>query len=264
MNDSDPRVLLELYLLGELDEAEARRVEAWLAERPERRTELEAARQAHQALEQRLAAPPDAALAAERIVAQLATSQPRARAARLWRLAGAAAAVAAAVLGLTFVMLPRPHPKKNLSRPLPSGVEPQVSNHYPEPRAEGTYLVSNGDALSRGSLVRAGTGGAVIELGGYCRLELAPDSVVRLSGAQRQERVFLEEGMVACEVDRNVGGFAVETEFCTVSALGTRFIVQLRKKGGEEDTARKEAFVRVLAGAALVSYPWGQDLLVAR
>jgi ferric-dicitrate binding protein FerR (iron transport regulator) len=112
--------------------------------------------------------------------------------------------------------------------------------------------------------VRAGAGGALIELGGYCRLELAPDSVVRLSGAQRQESVFLEEGMVACEVDRNVGGFAVETEFCTVSALGTRFVVQLRRKGGEAETPRKEAYVRVLAGAALVSYPWGQDLLVAR
>jgi len=178
---------------------------------------------------------------------------------------GAAAAVAAAVLGLALLMPPgRPRPKTDLSRQQHPGAQPKVDEDYPEPRAEGTYLVSTGDVLSRGSLVRAGAGGAVIELGGYCRLELAPDSVVRLSGAERQERVFLEDGMVTCDVDRNVGGFAVETEFCTVSALGTRFIVQLRGKGGDAETPRREAYVRVLAGAALVSCPWGQDLLVAR
>lgn len=265
MNDTEPQVLLELYLLGELDAAEARRVEAWLAEHPERRADLQAAHRTLQALERTLVPPPETNLVAERVIALLPHRRPRPHIARLLRLAGAAAAAAAAVLSLTVLALPRRnHPRPDLARRQPAGTQHATAHRYPEPRAEGTYLVSTGDTLSRGSLVRAGAGGALIELGGYCRLELAPDSVVRISGTERQESVFLEEGMVACDVDRNVGAFAVETEFCTVSALGTKFIVQLRKKGGEEEPGAKEAYVRVLAGAALVTHPWGQDLLVAR
>lgn len=261
MNDTDPRTLLELYLLGELDDAEAARVRAWLAERPGRHAQLEAARRAHAALSELLAPPPDAGRVAERIVARLAARQRRAR---LLRLAAAAAAVAAAALALALLpMLPRRRPAADLRPQAPPDAGPPAAEHYPEPRAKGTYLVYGGGALTRGALVRAGADGAVIELGGYCRVELAPDSVLRLAGSRRQEAVFLEEGTVACEVDIRGGAFGVETELCSVSALGTGFVVQLSTKGGEVDAPRKVAYVQVLTGAALVSSPWGQQLVAA-
>jgi hypothetical protein len=182
-------------------------------------------------------------------------------------VAAVAAAVLIAAAGLAFVGLPqRRRPQLPGGGGSYSGHARPVAAHndYPMPRAEGSYFLPSGNELSRGSLVRAGAGGAVLELGGYCRVELAPGSTVRLCGSRGQERVFLDEGIVTCEVDPKLGEFAVETEFCTVSALGTRFVVQIRQRPDAEEPGHKEALVRVLAGATLVSSAWGQELLVAR
>jgi len=190
-------------------------------------------------------APPDLS---QRILArafppQAAEPQP-AGSRRRWPLrlaiASAAAAAAAAAALLMVGLIPK---------------------HYPEPRAEGSYTVLWGGSLARGAVLRTGAGGAALNLGGYCRVNLDANSLVRINGAPRSERIFLEEGRAECEVDRKVGQFEVVTDLCTVAVQGTRFSVQLERRKGEDDMLRRQVWVKVLAGLVVVSGTWGQELL---
>lgn len=243
MTDPDPRTLLELYALGELDDRQTRAVEAWLAEHPDAQAELDAARRTLAALDAELAPPPDADGAVERLVERVAQPRPRPRRWAWLRYAAAVVVIAALTV---LIMGPR-----------------WTKPRYPGPTVEGAITVADGGELRRGAVLATGNEGGSLELGGYCRLDVGPNSVLRLTGEPRDERIVLEHGRVLCDVDRQIGQFAVETELCTAVVQGTRFIVQLDDPTGGADMLRKKVLVRVLAGAVLVSGAWGQDVVTA-
>jgi len=172
----------------------------------------------------------------------------------LWRITAgtAAAAVITVVLGLLC-----------------------MTGRYPSPRAAGDFIVSGGDTVERGTVVETRSGEAELSLGGYCRIAIKPDSAVRIEGEEYAEKVFLKRGQVLCDVDRDAGTFDVGTDAGTVSVTGTRFIVKyfnekesnkslhVNSEKGEKDMNAKRIFVKVLAGAVLVSGAWGSMPLTA-
>lgn len=164
------------------------------------------------------------------------------RKARRLRLAGALAAAAAVVIGVVaWWALP-----------------PQ----YPEPRAFGGLRVEDDGKIRRSATVVASGPKAVLELGGYCRLDMEPGSALRIEGQRLREEVTLLHGRITCQVDRGVGAFAVRTDVGTVTVKGTKFIVDLveNRKG---DEAMRTLFVKVLAGAVLVASTQGRMELAA-
>lgn len=136
-----------------------------------------------------------------------------------------------------------------------------LAARYPAPRVSGAYSVVGGGEVGRGSVITAEAPSATLALGGYCRVGLEPGSRLRIEGGKRAEQVFLERGAVTCEADRGVGAFAVRTPVGTASVKGTRFSVRMIEEKGERKMFGKRMFVRVFAGAVLVSGAWGATLL---
>jgi len=134
---------------------------------------------------------------------------------------------------------------------------------YPPPQISGDYTIVDGERLERGSAVVTEDRSAVITLGGYCRIELRPDSALQIKGGKKAEQVLLERGGVECEVDEQVGAFAVETEVGTVSVVGTKFAVRLIEEKGDAAALGARLLVRVLEGEVSVSGDWGTALLRA-
>lgn len=132
---------------------------------------------------------------------------------------------------------------------------------YPAPRATGGYTVEGGEAVGRGATLHTAEASAAVVLGGYCQVEIEPESSVQIEGVRGDEQIELARGGVTCEVDRGVGRFAVRSEVGTVSVTGTKFSVQLVEGGA--GMAGKQMLVRVLVGAVLVSGSWGQTALAA-
>ncbi|MBL7224383.1 MAG: FecR domain-containing protein [Candidatus Brocadiae bacterium] len=130
---------------------------------------------------------------------------------------------------------------------------------YPEPEVTGTIKVREGGPLRRGTLVEAGSEGAALSLGGYCRVAIDPNSAVKISGSPRRERIVLERGRVACDIEPGAGQFAVETEHCTVSVKGTRFAVELLESQGGRPMLGRHVLVKVFAGAVLVAAAGAQE-----
>jgi len=136
-------------------------------------------------------------------------------------------------------------------------------SRYPQPQATGTFRIREGGTLRRGVVIEAGSKGAALTLGGYCRVAMDPNGVVRVSGSQRRERIVLERGRVVCDVDRGAGQFSVETEQCTVSVTGTRFAVELLGSEGEQVMLSKQVLVKVFAGVVLVTAAGAQQVVAA-
>lgn len=137
------------------------------------------------------------------------------------------------------------------------------SSPYPQPEVAGTVRIREGGPLRRGAIVEAGSEGAALSLGGYCRVAIDPNSVVQISGSQRRERIVLERGRVACDVEPAAGEFAVETEHCTVSVKGTRFAVELLESQGGHAMLGRHVLVKVFAGAVLVAAAGAQEVVGA-
>lgn len=136
---------------------------------------------------------------------------------------------------------------------------------YPAPEAQGAIEVAAGRKLERGATVKATGGGAALRLGGYCDIQMASGSALRIDGAAKAEEVFLTQGRVDCAVDRNVGSFQVRTEVGSVSVTGTRFTVELVPQQGAVGMNRKAmAFalaVAVTVGSVKVDYN-GQETVL--
>ena len=126
---------------------------------------------------------------------------------------------------------------------------------YPEPAASGGFEVAGGGAVGRGSVLTAGRAGAEVSLGGYCRVAMAPGSEMKIAGSPRAEAVKLARGSATCEVDRSVGSFQVVTDAGTVSVTGTKFTVRVIE---EEGMLSKRMYVKVLAGAVVLTGAWGE------
>jgi hypothetical protein len=131
---------------------------------------------------------------------------------------------------------------------------------YPSPVASGDYRLVEGGKLQRGAVIGTGQDASLV-LGGYCRLDIGPDSRLRLQGLKKAEEVYLEKGSATCEVDRNIGTFVVRTDVGTVSVTGTKFTVRVEE--GEQEMLSKQLFVKVLVGTVILSGAWGNTALTA-
>jgi len=170
------------------------------------------------------------------------------------RIAGIAATVLIAVfLAYQFV---------GKEKTLPE-ITPEIAK-YPKPKSRGTFYTEGKVAIKKGDLIKrevvliTGKKKAFLDLGNYIKVEMAPESKFTLQGKEKKEVVYLEEGEVTCEVDKNIGEFIVKTPVGTVSVQGTKFNVKLIKEDG---TMTKKMLVKVLAGVVLVSGAWGQEQL---
>ena len=169
--------------------------------------------------------------------------QPRLRGRRPGAWAAAAVAVAAAAIAVLCWAV--------------------FGSHYPQPEVTGTLRIREGGPLRRGAVVEAGSDGAALSLGGYCRVAIDPNSVVRIAGSPRDERIVLERGRIVCDVERGAGQFAVETEQGTISVQGTRFAVELLEGQGGQPMLNRHVLVKVFAGAVLVAAAGAQDVVRA-
>jgi len=136
-----------------------------------------------------------------------------------------------------------------------------LGSRYPQPEVSGSVRLREGGVLRRGSAVEAGDSGAALTLGGYCRVAIDPDSVVRIAGSPRRERIVLERGRVACDIEPGAGQFAVQTEQCTVSVKGTRFAVELLQTQGGQAMVGRHVLVKVFAGAVFVAAAGAQEVV---
>jgi hypothetical protein len=149
-----------------------------------------------------------------------------------------AAAAAAIVIGLAVWML------------MPAG--------YPDITISGDYQITSGEGLGRGAVIRTEDGSAVLEMGGYCRVNIEPWTTVRVDGADRNEQLFVEIGMVVCTVDSDVGLFSVRSELGSASVKGTKFTVYVEESGG-----RRQMRVQVAEGAVDVSNGSSHSMILA-
>jgi len=153
----------------------------------------------------------------------------------------AAAAAALVVAGLIWHSWPADPPKR-IARP-PA---------YAAPTASGDYRVEGDGKMERGAIVHTDEGMARLSMGGYAHVTMKPGSTVQLVGAQDAEEIILTRGEVECEVNADAEKlFTAQTEFGTVSVVGTHFTVQLI--GEETEMNGRKMLVKVLVGAVMVT-----------
>jgi len=129
---------------------------------------------------------------------------------------------------------------------------------YPGLKISGDYRIDSGDTLQRGSTIRTQAGSAVLELGGYCRVNIEPWTTLRIDGDNYNEELFVEVGMVVCGADSDVGRFAVLSELGAARVRGTKFTVRVEEMGGS-----RQMWVKVDAGSVEVSGASVRDILLA-
>ena len=133
-----------------------------------------------------------------------------------------------------------------------------MSAGYPGPTISGDYKIVSGDTLQRGSTIRTQAGSAVLEMGGYCRVDIKPWTTLRVDGSNYKEELFVEVGMAVCSIDSDVGQFGVLSELGAARVRGTKFTVRVEEMGG-----RRRMWVKVDAGSVEVSGPSVRDILLA-
>ena len=129
---------------------------------------------------------------------------------------------------------------------------------YPGLTLSGDYKIDSGDEPRRGSTIRTQAGSALLELGGYCRVDIRPWTTLRVDGDNYSEELFVEVGMVVCGVDSDVGQFAVLSELGSARVRGTKFTVRVEELGG-----RRQMRVQVAAGSVEISGASIHDILLA-
>jgi hypothetical protein len=134
-----------------------------------------------------------------------------------------------------------------------------LSLRYPGPTLTGCELTP-GQRLERGLVLATGREAALLTLGGYCAVRIAPESEVQWGGAPKAEEVLLHSGIVECTVDRDRGAFCVRTDVAVVSVTGTQFTV---KAIGEKGAPSRRLYVKVESGSVVASGDWGDVKLDA-
>ena len=129
---------------------------------------------------------------------------------------------------------------------------------YPGLKLSGDYKIISGDEPQRGSTISTRDGSAVLELGGYCRVEIQPWTTLRIDGDNYSEELFVEVGMAVCSVDSNVGQFAVLSELGSARVKGTKFTVRVEELGGS-----RQMWIKVADGSVEVSGGSVRDILLA-
>lgn len=136
-----------------------------------------------------------------------------------------------------------------------------LGQSYPEPQASGQYEVVDGGAIRRGAVLRTQDQPANLVLGGYCHVQIKPNTILRIEGQPRAEGLFLEKGELDCSVTGGQGTFTVRTDLGEVSVVGTQFQVRVFEEKGDAEMFNKHMLVGVVAGAVLVSGSWGMARL---
>ncbi|MBI3272240.1 MAG: FecR domain-containing protein [Planctomycetes bacterium] len=134
---------------------------------------------------------------------------------------------------------------------------------YPAPAGTGAFVVADQGPLRRGARVSTAGAPAALTLGGYCDVEMGPNSSLRVDGAERAEELFLDGGSVHCRVEAGQGRFAVRTEVGAVSVTGTEFSVKLLEPIGERAMQGRQMLVQVAVGTVLLAGAWGSTTLHA-
>ena len=151
----------------------------------------------------------------------------------IWVPAAAAAAVFAGILGFHFLFSGHPE------------------TVYPEPLV--SVAGGGSEVIQRGASVATTDTAKSLDLGGYCHVQVTPQSAVKLEGENKAEALFLEKGAVVCEVDRHIGAFSVHSEVGTVTVTGTKFSATLKEKeahrSGTKGVNNSPAVVMTLAVA---------------
>ncbi len=232
------KTLLDRHLDGDLAEADRPAFIAWLNAAPENRFEFACAIQDEQTIREHFATA--AATAA------LPVTTPHRRRLRFLPWLAAAAGLMLAAAGIGYAVLRYPAARLTGGDPgLPARPE-------------------------RGAVLLTGTRPAELRLGGYCRIELAPETEAVMEGQPRQEQLYLKTGELRCEVNSGKGAFMIRTDAGRVRVTGTRFTVRILS--GEENPQPREKgiepmqtkmLVQVLAGTVMVAGSWGERALAA-
>jgi len=185
---------------------------------------------------------------ARRILAQ-ADAERKKRVVKLYWItsAGVAATVLIGILIWNFLVPAKP---------------PEVVKQEPPPVKKEIPPVPAPEwaSLARGTTIETKDKPEKYQLGGYCKLEAAANSALQAEGKDKAEQVFLKRGQVSCEVDRNIGTFAVRTDAGIVSVTGTKFTVQSAGagEGGERSEYGRTVEVTVKEGSVVVNGLEGQ------
>jgi hypothetical protein len=161
--------------------------------------------------------------------------------------AGIAATVLIGILIWQLTAAPKaPDVAKNVAPPVPPPEKTDKKDTPPEVAPEFANL-------GRGTLIETKDKSQKYQVGGYCKLEAAPNSALISEGKDKAEQVFLKRGHVDCEVDKSVGTFAVRTEAGIVSVTGTKFGVQSLGEGAEKSEYGRSTEVTVKEGSVMVA-----------
>jgi hypothetical protein len=134
---------------------------------------------------------------------------------------------------------------------------------YPLPRIKGdVHVVRNGlpvDAqgqIQRGELIVVGQHGGELKLGGYCQLELGPQTTLLVGGDRGREEVELRSGSLISRITPQKGEFTCRTPFGPVRAMGTQFVTTVESAGVAQArrTLGKLATVTVVVFSGMVGF----------
>ena len=146
-----------------------------------------------------------------------------------------------------------------------------VRGRYPRPRAEGDFeLIREGaavdpaSALRRGDRLVAGTGGAELHLGGYCKLQLDPHGELIVAGEPGKEVVELENGKLASRIVSERGEFRVVTPLGWLDVRGTEFVTSVERREATKGASavgklRKRVVVSVVVLSGIVAFQFGES-----
>ena len=143
-------------------------------------------------------------------------------------------------------------------------------SNYPEPTGAGDFVFSSAEGeprtgllATRGDTMEAGSGGARLDLGGYCELSLSPRTSLVVAGRPGAEAVELKEGVVRCSITPGRGEFGIITPRGSLRVLGTEFETTveypLEEGGGSMERSIRSAVVKVAVVSGLVAYHFGSE-----
>ncbi|MCW8133557.1 MAG: FecR domain-containing protein [Planctomycetota bacterium] len=194
-----------------------------------------------------------------------ADAQERSRKLRLvFGVVAAAAMVGLSISGfLWLTRAPAPNVVKDQPKPEQKTPEEKTEAKPEIARTEPAPEVKTPDALewARGNTVETGNEPKVATLGGYARVEAAPNTRLKVEGEEKAEQIYLEKGRVTCEVDKKTGSFAVRTPAGVVRVTGTKFSVRVPQAENEHhaDAKPQQFSVEVAEGAVEMRGEWGRE-----
>lgn len=124
---------------------------------------------------------------------------------------------------------------------------------YPQPQVAGAIAVSTPEPERGSTIVTPVDEGGQVTLGGYAKLDLAPDTALTLGGSKFEEKVFLERGHIDVNVKKNRGEFDVSVGSALIHVTGTKFAVSVIDPADDDQSSpQKKLQVAVKEGSVEV------------